>query len=88
MPAGFRYARIRVMEIERNMGRQPIADIMEEHGLAPHDIVAASAVPMTHKMVSRAAKGRRLTPHTKTIVIDALNRAAAASYSSEDLFNY
>jgi len=76
------------MDIERNMGRQPIADIIEELGLAPHDIVAASAVPMTHKMVSRATKGRRLTLHTKRIVVDALNRAAGTFYSDKELFNY
>ncbi len=74
--------------VERNLGEQPIAAIMRERGLKPHDIVAASAVPMTHKMVARAAKGRRLTANSKRIVRDALNRAAEASYAEADLFNY
>jgi hypothetical protein len=43
---------------------------------------------MTHKMVARACKGRWLTPNTKKIVLDALNKAAGKSYGLKDLFNY
>ncbi len=75
-------------ELERNLGPQPIAGILERHGLSAHDLVEASEVPMTHKMVARAVKGRRLTRNTQTIVCNALNRAAGASYSPGDLFNY
>ena len=75
-------------ELERDLGRQPIADILEKHGLAAHDLVAASEVPMTHKMVARATKGRRLTRNTQTIVLNALNRAAGTSYVLGDLFTY
>ena len=75
-------------ERERNLGPQPMAEIMERHGLTAHDLVMASEVPMTHKMVARAAKGRRLTRNTQTIVLNALNRAAGASYKLPDLFNY
>jgi hypothetical protein len=48
-------------EIERNLGEQPIARIMQDYNLKPHDLVAISSVEMTHKMVSRACKDRRLT---------------------------
>lgn len=75
-------------EIERNLGVQPITALLTLHNLKPHDLVAASAVQMNHKMVSRAAKGRRLTIHTKEIVLNALNKAAASEYRMEDLFNY
>ncbi|MBQ6246611.1 MAG: hypothetical protein IJK04_07080 [Kiritimatiellae bacterium] len=75
-------------ELERNLGPQPIAEIMERHGLSAHDLVMASEVPMTHKMVARAVKGRRLTRNTQTIVCNALNRAASAAYTLTDLFNY
>ncbi len=75
-------------ELERNLGPQPIAEILERHGLSAHDLVIASEVPMTHKMVARAVKGRRLTHNTQTIVCNALNRAASASYTLADLFNY
>ena len=75
-------------EIERNLGEQPIARIMQDHDLKPHDLVAASLVEMTHKMVSRACKGRRLPLNTQTKVLAALNRATGKSYSLRDLFDY
>ncbi len=43
---------------------------------------------MTHKMVARACKGRRLTLNTQSKVLAALNRAAGKNYSLRDLFNY
>ena len=43
----------------RAMGEQPLARMMRERGLANHDLVAASARPITHKLVMRAARGRR-----------------------------
>lgn len=75
-------------EIERNMGVQPIAAIMEAAGLKPHDLVAASSVQMTHKMVARACKGRRLTPNVQSKVLDALNAVTGKTYTLPDLFNY
>ena len=75
-------------EIERNLGEQPIVRIMQEHGLKPHDLVAISSVEMTHKMVSRACKGRRLTLNTQLKVLAALNRATGNNYLLRDLFNY
>lgn len=75
-------------ENSRDMGPQPLAGLLEKHGLSAHDLVAASEVPMTHKMVARAVKGRKLTKHTMTIVCDALNRAVAGTYEPTDLFNY
>ena len=38
-------------------------------------------------MVSRACKGRRLTPNVKSKILNALNNAAAQQYSLSDLFN-
>jgi len=75
-------------EIERNLGEQPVARIMREHNLKPHDLVTHSPVEMTHKMVSRACKGRRLTLNTQTKVLAALNRATGKNYLLRDLFNY
>lgn len=74
--------------VERNLGGQPIAKIMAEAGLKPHDLVAASKVQMTHKMVARACKGRRLTENTQNIVLNALNSATGKTYALKDLFNY
>ena len=74
--------------IERNLGEQPIARIMTEAGLKPHDVVKASKVQMTHKMLSRACKGRRLTPNTQAIVLNALQAATGKTYTLAELFTY
>lgn len=74
--------------IERNLGEQPIAHIMTEANLKPHDLVNASPVPMTHKMVTRACKGRRLTINTQKIVLKALQAATGKAFQLDDLFNY
>ncbi|MGD1043211.1 MAG: hypothetical protein ABR913_09160 [Sedimentisphaerales bacterium] len=74
--------------IERDLGPQPIAGIMAKLNLKPHDLVAASTQQLTHKMVSRAYKGRRLTINAQTKVLNALNLASGQNYSLRDLFNY
>ena len=74
-------------DIERNLGEQPISRLLLEHDLRAHDLVAASTEQITHKMVARACKGRRLTLNTQGKVLRALNRATGKSYSLDDLFN-
>lgn len=76
------------MEIERNLGRQPIADVMEKLELKPHDLVVASPQQLTHKMVQRAIKGRRLTDNTKSKVVAALQAATEKTFQPNELFNY
>lgn len=76
------------MDTERNLGEQPLQKLMERHGLKPKDIVDAAAEQMTHKMVSRATKGRRLTRNTREKVLRAFNLAAGESYGMADLFTY
>ena len=49
----------------RDLGVQPLAALMEKHGLKPTDLVGASTEQLTHKRVARACKGRRLTPHVQ-----------------------
>ena len=75
-------------DLERNLGEQPIAQIMREHHLKAHDLVVVSPGSVTHKMVTRACKGRRLTPNTQSKILGALNRATGKSHSLRDLFNY
>ena len=74
--------------IERNLGPQPISGILAELNLKPHDLVAASTQQLTHKMVSRACKGRRLTLNTQTKILNALNAATSKNCSLRDLFTY
>jgi hypothetical protein len=74
---------------ERNLGPQPIAELMTKHNLKPHDLVAAAPEQqLTHKMVSRACKGRKLTERTRVKVLKALNLAAKQNYAMGELFNY
>ena len=74
--------------IERNLGEQPIVKLMSDAELITHDIVAASDEQITHKMISRARKGRRLTPNVQQKILRALNNATEKEYSLSDLFNY
>jgi len=75
-------------DVRRNLGEQPIARIMAERGLRPHDLVAASTQQITHKMVARACKGRRLTPHVQDKIVNALNAATGEHCGRDDLFDY
>ena len=66
----------------------PLCASWRRQDLKPHDLVVASSVQMTHKMVARACKGRRLTPNTQMIVLNALQAATGKTYALTDLFNY
>lgn len=72
----------------KDLGEQPLAVLLTQHNLKAHDIVAASTEQLTHKMVSRGAKGRRLSPHVKMKILVAFNKASGEQYSLRDLFNY
>ena len=74
--------------IEHDLGPQPVAKLMAEHGLKPHDLVCNSTEQLTHKMVSRAMKGRRLRLHVQERVHNALSAATGKKYSREELFTY
>lgn len=73
---------------ERNLGEQPLAALMAARGLEPRHLVAASSEQITHKMVARAMKGRRLTANTMGKVVRAWNAAAGSSAERGELFNY
>lgn len=75
-------------DIERDLGEQPLARVMAERGLKAHDLVAASTEQITHKMVARACKGRRLTPNVQAKIVRALNLATGGRYTGGELFNY
>jgi hypothetical protein len=71
-----------------DLGPQPIARLMAEFGLKPNDLVSNSTEQITHKMVGRAIKGRRLTPNIQRKILNALNKAANRQYQLKELFNY
>ena len=74
--------------VERNLGEQPLARLMAEQGLKAQSLVAASTEHITFKMVTRACKGRRLTPHVQDKILRAMNQTAGKEYGRADLFNY
>jgi len=75
-------------DLERDLGPQPLAELMRTHGLDAAALVAASTEQLNFKMVARAVKGRRLTPHVQAKVLAALNAAAGGTYTAKDLFTY
>jgi len=76
------------MDDIRNMGEQPLAELMRELKLSPAQLVKASTEQLNHKMVSRAAKGRRLTGNVMKKIRQAICAASGGSYEMKDLFNY
>ena len=74
--------------LERDLGEQPLAKLMATIGLSANDLVSASTEQITHKMVQRACRGRRLTPHVQQKIVNALNARTAGSYGLADLFTY
>ena len=75
-------------ENQLNLGPQPLAEIMEKANLKPHDLVDASTEQITHKMVTRACKGRKLSIRVKLKIQNAINEAIKKEYSLKELFNY
>lgn len=75
-------------EEERNLGPQPVARLLEELGLSHHDVVAASTEQITHKMVAKAGKGRRLSRKVQVKILNAVNAAAKQRFGLSELFNY
>lgn len=83
-------------KLEINLGEQPLTKIMAEcaiegskkHGLKAHDLVLSSGEQITHKMIARAKKGRRLTLRVQCKILNAINKITEKNYSLKDLFNY
>ena len=68
---------------------------METHGLSNSDVVAAAPGLVTHKMLNKARRGRRLSRKVQLKVQEAFNGAASKkaadselSYGFDALFNY
>lgn len=70
-------------------GVQPLEALLAGLNLKNTDLVQASTEQLTHRMVARGRKGRRLTFNTQTKILRALNRAQGEKvYALADLFNY
>lgn len=75
-------------EVERDLGEQPLSRLMAEKGLKSHDLVAASTEQITHKMVARGCKGRRLTRNVQGKLLRAFDQATGEAHKLSDLFTY
>lgn len=73
---------------ERNLGEQPLAQIMSDLELIPHDLIGASTEQITHKMVKKACKGRLLSSNIKTKIRNAINNKTGKEFTTQELFNY
>jgi len=73
---------------EHDLGSQPVEEILAKHNLTHHDIVAASTEQITHKMVVRACKGKKLSRRVQLKIVHAVNTAAETDYKLKDLFTY
>ena len=75
-------------DVERDLGEQPLSRLMVEKGLKSHDLVAASTEQITHKMVQRGCKGRRLTRNVQGKLLRAFDKATGETHRLSDLFTY
>lgn len=70
-------------------GFQPLDEIMTHFGISNSDLVRVSTEQLTHKMVQKGRKGRRLTPYVKQKIANAINAAQKEHvFTIRDLFNY
>ena len=86
-------------ETKRDLGPQPLNDLMSKWGLSNHDLVEISPEQMTHKQVQKSRLGRRLTLKMMMKMARTLNlaiwgrlqdeeREDFEEYMHKHLFNY
>ena len=72
----------------REYGEQPLAALLAQRGLTNHQVVAASTEQLTHKMLSKACRGRFLSVKIRLKILRAVNKLTGDSHRLADLFNY
>ena len=70
------------------MGQQPLDLLMIQLGLKNTDLVYATTESLTHKMVQRGRKGRRLTRRIQERICAALALATGKTFTTSQLFTY
>lgn len=77
---------------QRDLGTQPLDALMVQLEIDNHSLVASSKEHLTHKMVARGRKGRRLTLNIQDKITNAMNAVLKgkehAPVAAKDLFNY
>ena len=76
-------------ENKNELGIQPLDEVLARLGLSNADLVRASAEQLTHKMVQKGRKGRRLTLNVQMKILKALNPLDPdLKYTLKQIFNY
>lgn len=77
------------MELEKELGSQPLDGVMEKLGFSNIDLVQASTEQLTFKMVRKGRMGRRLTRNVQNKILHAVRIASPSNtFILKDLFNY
>ena len=73
----------------KELGIQPLDAVMTRFGLSNNDLVNVSTQQLSHKMVQKGRKGRRLTLKAQQKILSAVLAAKPdAKLRLQDLFNY
>ena len=77
------------MKEDMEKGVQPLDTLLTELNLENHTLVEVSKEQLTHRMVAKGRKGRRLTANAQHKILNALNALVPdKEFSLSDLFNY
>ncbi len=82
--------------LNRDLGPQPLDEILSAIGIGNHALVDLSTEQLTHKQVQKARKGRRVSVNIQRKILKAINARAVVPGAAEpkriyelgDLFNY
>ncbi|MDP2653907.1 MAG: hypothetical protein Q8Q08_07745 [Candidatus Omnitrophota bacterium] len=74
---------------DRELGPQPLDGLMTRLGISNADLVKVSTSQLTHKMVQKGRKGRKLTSNVQIKILEALHTLCPdQKFMLRDLFNY
>lgn len=76
--------------MEMDAGPQPLDGLMTSLSISNHDLVAAAGPNvLTHKVVAKGRRGRKLTLRAQEKIVAALNaRATGRTFKREECFSY
>lgn len=75
--------------MKEELGIQPLDGIMVRLGFSNSDLVKISTEQLSHKMVQKGRKGRRLTPNIQHKILNALRELKPEdNFAIKDIFNY
>ena len=75
-------------KMKMEAGQQRLDRYMNEADLKNNDLVNCSEARLTHKQVSKARKGRRITMRMQKKVLCAWNAFTGEKRELDELFNY